>query len=261
MAMISTARSRKERRNLYERLQKIDIIGKIEPLMQASMYVPRIEDGKLVRRATGMAYNTPWVFVKTLERRCDLAHNIFMPYLQFIPSFCQSCWKVVVRPRTVVELFNLYELMKHLDLESKCGIEPRPSVDGLYGGYFYCISKAQGLKRYKLVREHINDWLAPEVKVILKRYCTEFEHKFGPSDETKKLTKEQKFQEDYFCRFMPFEGVGHPQPEFLQAFVMLEWIRFAFKSGDPTYSELTGGKSLYDPLVTYHEEVKKDAKL
>lgn len=256
--MISTAKSKKEREGLYLHLTKLDLITKIKPLLLAGQYHIG-SDGKIIRRNIGMAHNSPWVFVKVLERRCDLAHNVFLKYFEMIPSYCRDCWKVVVRPNTLVELFSLYELQKHMDVEAKCGIEPRDTVHGLYGGYFYCVGKKQGLRRYKQVRKEVDEWLSPETSVILKRYCTEFEHELGPSDELKPLNKDEKFYEDFVTRWMPMQRISHPQPEYVQASVMREWIHHAYRNGDKTYKEFTHGGPLFPPLVTYHEEVKKDA--
>lgn len=173
----------------------------------------------------------------------------------FIPIKCMNCWKVVVRPRTVKDLFVMLGVIKNMDVRSKAGIETRPTVNALYGVYFYCDSINEGLERYNQVIEvasqHIED-----IDVLLKRGCTEYEVAHGDSKYWK-----------------PFEGQGVVE-EWIRDNVRLhivntngqeedslrnthaKWLQHAYACADNTYLELTDGKPLYKPYRTYHTEVK-----
>ncbi len=211
-----------------------------------------------------MAWDAPWVYVQQIETaRCDIYRAVFYGALDHIHTNCRRCWKVVVRPRNLVELFDLYELQKTMGVPCKCGVEHRKTVPGLYGGYFYTRSKEEGLERYKQVRELVDQELSPKVDVILKRYCTEFEiggedgiKGQGPTNLTLETTQEERDMEEYIEAQFPKVGYGNPQPKFLIADVMLEWIHFAYKNGDKTYKKFTGGSPLYPSAITYHEEIK-----
>jgi hypothetical protein len=167
-----------------------------------------------------------------------------------------------VRPRTIVELFDLYELQKEMDVPSKCGVEPRETVHGLYGGYFYCRGKERGLERYKQVRELVDKHLSPEVSVTLKRYCTEFEigavgkdggkHQ-GPSDQIGDVTQEERDMEIYIEAHFPDMGFQGAHPDHLVAATMMGWIKWAYQHGDSTWQELSE-EPLLSSVVTYHEE-------
>ncbi|NIS52984.1 MAG: hypothetical protein GWN94_18065, partial [Phycisphaerae bacterium] len=65
----------------------------------------------------------------------------------------------------------------------KCGWEDRDWVHGNYGGYFYCNSKEVGLQRLETVRNAVrkNVDYGDKIDIFLKRYCTEFELKWGDS--------------------------------------------------------------------------------
>jgi hypothetical protein len=220
-------------------------------------YCLRLEDSKLVPRLPAIGYDTPWVYVQSRpEARCDIYQKVFFGVLKHIHSYCRECWKVVVRPRNLVQLLDLYELQKELGVPCKCGMEIRDTVNGLYGGYFYNRGKEEGLERYKQVRELVDEWLSPETPVILKRYCTEYEigpDSLGPSNQTKDITFEEREMEQEVEALFPRIGFGTLQPDWITKRVIRDWIHYAYKNGDMTYKEVTAGNPLFPPYVTYHE--------
>jgi hypothetical protein len=221
-------------------------------------YKLRIEDGKFVPRNVAAAYEVPWVYVKTVpDSRCDVYQVVFHQTLKHIHSFCRECYKVVVRPRTLAELFDLYELQKEMDVPSKCGLEHRDTTHGLYGGYFYCRGLEQGQRRYEQVKEAVNKQISKGVPVLLKRYCTEYEigpDAMGPSNETPDATFEEMEMERQIESLFPRVGFLTPQSEHQIAYVMRRWIHHAYKWGDQTYSLFTDGSPLFDKYVIYNKE-------
>jgi len=256
--MINT---KKDRKNLYLRLDKLNLIKKLQPLLGKSYHL-RIEDGKFVPNNPAMADGAPWVYVQTTDdARCDIYHRVFFNILKHVPSYCRECYKVVVRPRNLVELFDLYEYQREMGVPCKCGIERRPTTSSLYGGYFYNRGLDAGKECYARVREQTDKHLSKETPVILKRACTEFEigpDAFGPSDEWPDCTAEEIDMENYIMAHFPRVGYGTPQPDHVTADVMMEWIGHAYRYGDPTYSEFTDGSPLFPPYVTYHEEQEQE---
>ena len=189
--------------------------------------------------------------------RCEIYQRVFFQQLKHIPSHCRSCWKIVVRPKTLEQLFDLYELQKVMGVPCKCGLEIRETVHGNYGGYFYTRSKKAGLERYKQVRALVDEHLGEDVDVLLKRYCTEFEigpGSFGDSSKTEGVTLEEKEMEEYIEAHMPRVGSNNPQSKHIVANVLRRWIEHAYTIGDETYKIFTGGESLFPPYTTYHKE-------
>lgn len=192
--------------------------------------------------------------------RCDIYYNVLFPLFRYISSRCRECFKVVVKPQTVVELFNLYELMRKQSYHCKCGLDTRELTEGTYHGFYYCRGLKQGLERFKVVR----DCIPKSVKVILKRYCTEYEvggmricasNKLPP-----KLTPEQLTFERYAIdNYVPEENKISKQPEYVIREVLRRWIHYARVNGDLTYKEFTGGTPLYHEVVTYQDGDKKYA--
>lgn len=237
----------------------MDILKKIKPLLAQHGYIVRSEDHKIVPRVIGVAENVPWVYVQSVPTsRCDIYHKVFFNCMEHIHSHCRSCWKVVVRPQTLEQLFDLYELQKDMGVPCKCGMELRDSVNGLYGGYFYTLSKEEGLERYEQVRKLVDEHLGPEVQVLLKRYCTEFEIGPGSKGDSDKVpmevTQEEKEMEEYIEAHLPPAGYNHPQSKHLVANVLRRWIEYAYKNGDETYMLFTDGERLFPNYITYHKE-------
>ena len=251
------------RTELWSKLGKLGLVYKLRKILgPTGGYRLRSEDGLFVPKNSALEPLTPWVHVKQVpESKCGLYHHVFFNVLEHIHSHCRSCWKIVVRPRTLVELFDLYELQKEMDVASKCGIEPRETVNGLYGGYFYTRSKEQGLERYEQVRKAVNKHISRAMPVILKRYCTEFEigasgggeiKGKGPSDKVGDVTPEEREMEIYIEAHFPDQHFASLQPEHLVASTMQTWIKWAYQHGDLTWQEFTD-KPFLSSVITYHE--------
>jgi hypothetical protein len=259
--------------NPYDHFKAYDIVGMLRQLLDSGSFHLRPEDGKIKPSQISIAKDTPWIHVKhTANLKCGIWHQVTFnhvvmnlpPGQRFVPRHCQSCWKVVVKPRTLQQLFNLLELQKELDRPSKCGIETRDSVSELYGGYFYNKSIEQGLNCYEAVKAKMteNPILVPlldevdgkgrTTRIILKRGCTEFEHLLGDS-RLWHITPEQEFVEDLIDNYFVDDGFSLSQPEHVIWSIKRRWIEWAFKNGDQTYLRYTGGKPLYPAYVTYHQ--------
>ena len=209
----------------------------------------------------------PWVYVRRVENiRCSRHNGILFEQFQIIPRYCMECYKVVIRPRTIVELFKLHEVMLSKFPEwirCKCGVEERAYVNARYGGYCYTQGLEEGQKTYEEVREQINEHISPDVPVVLKRACTEFKEMYGPSKEWDKIEKTKTteiprehwdFVEAWVDEKFEFVKGNPPQPDEIKWAVMEHWMDFAYASGDPTYKIMTEGEDKHVKDTTYHKE-------
>jgi len=225
--------------------------------------VPHIEKGRLSLRQDGkitlntsgtLLPSTPWLFIKKdQEKECFTWHTIIFDMLGMMPAPCLNCWKVVVRPRTLREHMQLFEIMKELDRPSKLGIEVRNEVHGLYGAYFYNNSYEAGLDCYETIRDLVDRKISSDVPVVLKRGCTEFEAKFGPSDQWESKISDDDLQTQRWLFGVVELPPNDLEPETLKKYVMEKWVRWAYANGDETYKDFTDGKPLFSPYVTYHD--------
>jgi len=258
-----------DRKNYYKYLFQHDVIGKVSILLEdAGFYIDETEDYKLnvIGRMPVIGYGWHHTLHSAILN-CGLWHKIMFDVINIIPSNCQECYKVVVKPKNLKQLFALLDLQLALNLPCKCGIEKvRPTVHTNYGGYFYNKGLENGLKCYKTVKEAIgNDQvlsvLLDEVdvvedteipkRVILKRGCTEFENKFGRSDMWK-VTDEQLEQEKLITDTFVDKSSSATQPQRVIDYIHKLWIEYAYEHEDDTYLEFTDDKFLYNPVVTYH---------
>lgn len=238
----------------YEELASFNKIRVIQKILQAG-YAFNME-GKLEAPRKVMATNTPWVFARQDENRhCEVWHRIWFGLLNLLPSPCLECWKVVVRPKTLRDLFRLREIQVEMNRPSKCGIEIRDTVNGHYGGYFYCDSKNEGLLRWAEVKKMVDARMDNETPVILKRGCTEFEAEFGDSARWEEhVTDEQRDFEQFLVDLMPYDS-NPPQMDLIKPDVMQRWIEFAWDRADPTVTDFTpDGGPLHAPYTKYHNE-------
>lgn len=258
---------------LYLECDKRDYVEKFLA-HNSQNYWMRMEDGKIDYHRR-ISWDTPWVYVKNpLWQNCHLWHKIYFDIIhqkRCVPIGCQSCWKVVIVPRTLEELFATYFLQQFLGRPGKCGTETeRENTDKLYGGYFYNHSLEEGQECYAAVVKAVTEIEVfqrvlfgcpitvkfnknPMPKIVLKRACTEFEQHVGPSDKWT-ITPEQEEVEELCNGVFVDDRVKPTQPDFAVAHIMKDWIHRAFKVGDETYKLFTNGNSLFAPVVTYHEE-------
>jgi len=128
-----------------------------------------------------------------INRRICLFNNKFLYKLAYretcIPFGCKDCFKVKVIPQTFIELTNLFEITKDLYFTSKFGYELRNRLNRSspyqYAAYFYFVGLEEAKKAYTTISEIIDT--SPDIKMniktLIKRGCTHFEIKFGPSNK------------------------------------------------------------------------------
>ncbi len=222
--------------------------GELQKLIDRNIL--RVRDDGMLERTGHPSYGESWHHVvRAKNKDCGIWHMIVTFVKPFVPSKCQECWKVVVRPKTLKELFKLLEVQKKLGIPSKCGIERREIVCGLYGGYFYNDSLEEGKECYRKVSKVV------DMPVILKRGCTEFELACGDSrnwslgnSEIEGLVEKYVIKYDEDFQEQPLDVIGN---------IHQKWVEWAYQNGDETYKEFTRGKSLYEPPATYHHLVEE----
>ncbi len=197
--------------------------------------------------------DNPWLGTKELAvgakamKGCTEYHLYFsgsMGRLGFIHSYCHDCYKVVAKPKTVKQLFQLHALQQKMGLPAKCGIEIRPFVPRLYGGYFYNRSLEAGKECLKKVKKAVRTEIDPSMQVLLKRGCTEFEMRFGDSDKWKIEPEQIKFEKEFLEVYRPDMPEEMELPLYVQSHIKTRWLHWAAQNNDMTYKEFTDGVSL-----------------
>ena len=203
--------------------------------------------------------DSPWYYINIQYRDCTRLHEIMYGYCHILPSRCLECWKVVVAPRTLAELWKLKGLMERMNRFSKCGIELRKYAGRPYGAYFYNDSVFLGRECYRIVREAVSDEISPDMPMLLKRGCTEFEREFGPTDQWEHALTPQSLQAEKLIMEYVEAVKPDPRPDHLNNRTFRLWVEHAFERGDSTWKEFCDNPDQFPLLtkpVTYHEPPK-----
>ena len=194
-----------------------------------------------------------WILVRHAPPLgCDFLFGVMFRHAyakSAVPHGCRSCYKVKVVPKTVRQLMAAWEIGRDIAWTSKWGIDlENPHSQDIYAGFFYAAGLDAARAVYKVAREAFDadPRLGPALRMIIKRGCSEYEARVGPSDRWE-FTSEMAAAEDRLrTRFRAQERKYAPPGN-----TVLRWIEFAFRSGDETYLDFTQGRRLRPASVTY----------
>lgn len=247
---------------LYEDLKRVDVmLGPVHELLSGQGMI--VKGGKIVwETVSEIRADEPWLYTFLCpDRECGLWTFYFEKY-RIIPRGCFNCWKVVARPRTLKELFELRLVQKKMSIPAKCGVDGRPEAKfrGHYAGFFYGPYKEgfRGARKlYRAVRDAVSDGISPEVPVVLKRACTEMEDAAGPTHEWK-YPEWQHGLENLLDEVIEFKKSLREQPWFSKVHILVKWIEYAREHRDPTAEEFVD--DMFDSFgatrtSTYHGEL------
>ena len=242
--------------NLYRDLASRSVARFVRDLRSTGqLYVN--DDGKLTPHSRRV---DPDQWIRTRgeghsDYECKFANMVLWDMISkkcptpFVPSHCQSCWKVCAKPKTFKQLSEILFLQDRQDRRAKCGIETRYYVPALYGAYWYTRSKEEGLDLYK---EFKGSFEFAGVPLILKRGCTEMEIACGPSDKWE-VTDWQIEIEDIARGLIVDDIVIERGYDWQRDDTLLRWMEFAEEHGDETVWEYTEGLYINAPsYVMYH---------
>jgi hypothetical protein len=243
-----------------------DLIRQVRQVVNSG-YAIKPETQKLGPMHSALSHDIPWIFIKpAYQPHCDVWNALYWQTYGLIPQFCRvHCHKVVAKPRNVSELFILWELMESLSFPSKLGIDKRDYTFGPYAAFFYTVNLKEGLQRYQQVREAVDlAFPNPETfSVILKKGCTEMEHKLFKG---KASTEWGKPNEADVEREMMLNDIHElrddyaPQPEWLKNMIALTWLAASHAIGDPSYYDVCErfgiGDVFGDPPKTYEHLIQ-----
>jgi hypothetical protein len=215
--------------------------------------------GKLEPTMLSGAAHLPWIFMNHDARMkfCWFWNHVCTRRFNIIPTNCRfNCWKIVIKPNNVKELFECYEILKQLDLPSKIGMDLRDYTYGAWAGFVYNDTLEEGRSHFKQVRAA----MPKKVPVILKRGCTEMEQ-IKPSKTWNEMAEADLAIEKKLMDRINFQERHFIQGKWQKEEIKENWIKHAIKIGDPTARE-TAEKYSDDPDIwnklvvvsdTYHD--------
>jgi hypothetical protein len=165
-----------------------------------------------------------------------------------VPYGCRNCYKVKTVFRTLRQLVAGWELGRRIACRSKWGVDlNNPYSQNIYAGYFYTDGLDMARVVYRIVREAFDAdaHLGPGIAMSIKRGCSEYEAMVGPSDRYEFPPELAEIEARLRARFRmpPLREKGN--------LPLAHWIDMAFRIGDDTYLDFTGGRPLRAGLVAY----------
>jgi hypothetical protein len=174
-----------------------------------------------------------------------------------VPLGCRDCYKIKATPSSLRALMAMKSIAEATPHATKSGQEiDNPTNQNLYGTYVYFRGLDQARKAYKGLRQNVDqhEHLGPDVAMTIKRGCSNYERRCGPSDQyafDPRLEAVEAYLAQRFTLNRPPRTVSK---EKASAMSMLKLIKTAYRIGDETYKDFTGGEPLYEPLVSYPPE-------
>jgi hypothetical protein len=210
------------------------------------------EDGTL-RLSGASRQNVTWMYV---SHGPSLGCGFLMDFMFYhaygesaVPHGCSACYKVKVVLRTLRELVAAWQVAKQIKCRSKWGTDLNNAYSqNIYAGYFYVAGLDAARELLEVVRQAFgeNPKLGLDIQMTIKRGCSEYEGKLGPSDRYE-FTPEMAELESYLKSQFREAKKGEHFPSMVAA----HWIETAFRIGDDTYLDFTGGRRLRNSTKTY----------
>lgn len=184
-------------------------------------------------------------------------HMSALDKFNIIPKYCFDCYKVLFKPRTVVDLFKLMVVFEKLELPAdntrKCMVETRAHVSGTYKALIYCRSMEEGREIIAIVQKIILDEILEKIPVTLKRGCTAYALAYPEYAQTEQGTTAMEYKEEWRkyeelndksfvvdTQHSVTNTHNHPAYTLQDARIMLVWLRFAATAGDLSYLRISG---------------------
>jgi hypothetical protein len=231
-------------------------------------YIVRRQDGRLAlarSRADADEVRRKGGFIGqrgTLNRACEFLNHFLFQHVYGkanIPYACRDCYKIRILTRTLRALMAMKAIAEATPYTTKSG----PEVDNRFNTstyttclYFDDLEEARDVYRSLRARIDAHPELGPGVAMMIKRGCSNYERALGPSDgyviDARLERAEAWFAERYVN--------DRPRPSIpkqaIKALRMLDLVEIAFRIGDETYKDFTGGQPLHPPHVDYSPDAQ-----
>ena len=181
-----------------------------------------------------------------------------------VPFGCRACFKIKISTRTLRALMAAKGIAEATGLTTKSGSDvDNPTNTDIYSTYLYFDGLGAARETYRELRKALDQHphLGPEVAATIKRGCTNYEHKLGPSDRYAFDPRLEDVEAHLAARFVEQKPPRATPKQAVTALRMLRLVRTAYRIGDETYKDFTDGKPLFAPTVSYAPEADGETGL
>ena len=184
-------------------------------------------------------------------------HMALFKHFNIIPKYCFNCYKVIIEPRTVIELFKIMVIFEKVvfpnDNTRKCLVEGRPQITGTYKGMVYCRSIEEGEEMIQLLQPILSDEVSNNIPIALKRGCSEYALSYPAYAQIKQGATPMEYKSEWqeyedradksaVVNKIPNAKDTHNSPAYVldDYKVMLTWLKYAATIGDNSYLKISG---------------------
>ena len=254
-------------------------VGQHLDLAIAAGTVVRHEDGRLSARGRGDVADAVRRKGGFLGRRaptdrfCGFLNDFLFDKAyggKQVPLGCQDCFKIKVGTRSLRAMMAMKDVAEATAFSTKSGAEvDNPRNPDVYSTYVYFDGLEQARAGYRELRQRMDAHpkLSQGAVVTIKRGCSNYERSCGPSDQyafDPRLEAVEAYLRARFVDDRPQTG-SSSEPgssrEAVQTLRMMRLIETAYRIGDETYKDFTGGKPLFQPLVSYSPEPEAETPI
>lgn len=223
---------------------------------QHNNFYVRASDGRIAHGTEAQPTNTPWIFIQdSPKRHCEIWNQVYFQHFGLLPSFCRfCCWKIVLKPANVADLFKLEKLLDTFNLPSKCGMDLRDYSFWPWAGFIYNDSMRAGREVLQRIQESLKAWFGTyhTVDAFLKRGCTEMEWRL-PSDQWDDVSEKAVELENRLDEIFVKDETSASQPEWLKQTIRNRWVKHAIAIGDKTWKQIVNEPADYVPYTVKYD--------
>jgi hypothetical protein len=192
-----------------------------------------------------------------MGRQCRFLNNFLFDHVyakSAVPFGCRDCYKIMIPTRSLRAMMAMRQIAEATPFTTKSGAEVGNATNPhVFATYLYFDSLDQARQAYAELRESVDAHpaLGPQVQLTIKRGCSNYERRCGPSDQyafDPRLEAAEALLAERFVNNVPAPATSK---EAVVALRTLRLVEVAYRIGDETYKDFTGGKPLYEPLVSY----------
>ena len=184
----------------------------------------------------------------TLDLNCKRHFEVFNKF-NVIPKFCFSCYKIEVKPKTIIDLIKLYLVFDSFKVKKnntrKCLVELRPKMGGSYKGLIYCVGLNEAKEIIKFLSPILKNTIGENISISIRRGCSEFSVSYpkfkevnGAMEYNQEWKNKEKIIDDQLLvnkqKVVKDSLFGMTINDIL---IIQNWLMYAKKIGDTSYKK------------------------
>ncbi|HEX3918953.1 MAG TPA: hypothetical protein VHW60_16570 [Caulobacteraceae bacterium] len=168
-----------------------------------------------------------------------------------VPFGCRNCFKIRIATRSLRALMAAKAIAEATPHATKSGPEAdNPHNACLYATWLYFDGLDAARQAYQALRPLLDahEHLGPDVGMIIKRGCSNYERALGPSDRYEIDPRLEAVEAHFAALYDNVRPRSAMPKEMVHKLRMLDLVALAFRIGDETYKDFAPGPPYPSPV-------------